>query len=673
MFKLTVLASLLAGALAAQAPASRPAGPPKFDLTAIDKSADPCQDFFQYACGSWIKNNPIPKEQSIWGRFNELADRNRDILHQILEASAKGGASRDATTQKIGDYYAACVDEKARASKGLTPIQAELDRIRNMKDKAALAGVVARLHVAGVNAMFQFSSGTDFKDSNTVIAQFDQGGLGLPDRDYYLKEDAKSVELRTKYVAHVRQMFELAGEKPDQAKADADAVMKLETALAKGSLDLVSRRDPEKQYHKVDKKELDKWGPSFHWADYFSAVGAPAFQSLNVAYPEFVQALDAQIKGTDLAVWKSYLTWQLLHSTAAFLPDSFVAENFKFYGTALTGKEEQRPLWKRCTDFTDQELGEALGRKYVEQTFGTQGKERMLKMVDALEKALGQDIEKLDWMTPATKKQAAIKLKAIANKIGYPEKWRDYSSLAIKPDDLMGNSLRASEFETRRVLGRIGKPVDRMEWEMTPPTVNAYYDPTMNNINFPAGILQPPFFYTDVDDAVNFGGIGMVIGHELTHGFDDQGRQFDADGNLKDWWTPKDAEEFQQRAACMADQYGGYSVAPGAYVNGKLTLGENTADNGGVRVALMALLNTIGDKKDKIDGYTPEQRFFLSFGQVWCENGREAALRMQVQTNEHSPARFRVNGVVVNMPEFQKAFSCKQGQPMAPAHACRVW
>ena len=673
MFKFTIVASLTLCALSAQPNASRASGPPQFDLTAMDKAVDPCVDFYHYACGTWLKNNPVPADQAMWGRFNELMDRNRDILHEILEQAAKPAAGRDAITQKIGDYYAACLDEKAIDAKGLAPLEPELARVRNLKDKAQIANEVARLHVIGVDALFQFSSGQDFKDSNAVIAQFDQGGLGLPDRDYYLKDDPKSVELRQKYVAHVARMMELAGEKPDQAKTSAAAIMQFETTLAKGSLDLVSRRDPAKVYHKIGKAELSSLSPAFHWNEYFAGTGAPAFDSINVSHLEFVKTINTVVEGTSLADWKTYLTWHMVHNMAPFLPAKFTEENFNFYGKTLNGTEAMRPRWKRCVDYTDQQLGEALGRKYVEKTFGAEGKARTLKMVDALEKALGEDIEKLDWMTPATKAQALVKLKAITNKIGYPDRWRDYSSVVIKPDDPVGNSFRADDFEFHRVLNKIGKPLDRQEWDMTPPTVNAYYDPQMNNINFPAGILQPPFFYNNVDDAVNFGGIGMVIGHELTHGFDDQGSQFDAHGNLKDWWTSKDSEEFHQREACIADEYGGFSVAPGAFVNGKLTLGETTSDNGGARIALMPLLNTIGNKTAKIDGYTPEQRFFLSFGQIWCENAREEALRTLVQTNEHSPPQFRVEGVVENMPEFQKAFSCKPGQPMAPVHACHVW
>ena len=673
MFRITLVASFFLCALSAQTPARQNSTPIQFDLTAIDRSADPCVDFYQYACGSWMKKNPIPPDQAEWGRFDELQQRNLEVLHQILEEAAKAAPGRDSVTQKIGDYYAACMDEKAIDSKGLAPLAPELARIRDLKEKSQLADEIARLHSHGIAALFGFNSGQDFKDSNSVIAQFDQGGLGLPDREYYLKDDAKSVELRQKYVAHMQRMFELAGEKPEQAAADAATVMKLETALAKGSLDLVSRRDPEKVYHKMTRQQLAALSPAFRWTEYFTAAAGPAFTSINVSYPDFVKAINAQIEAAPLADWKTYLTWHALHSEAHLLPTAFTQENFNFFGKTLSGTEEMRPRWKRCVQFTDGELGEALGRKYVDLTFGVEGEQRTLKMVDALEKALAEDIQKLTWMTEATKQQALVKLKAITNKIGYPDRWRDYSSVVIKPDDALGNSFRADDFEFHRVLNKIGKPLDRGEWDMTPPTVNAYYDPQMNNINFPAGILQPPFFYTTTDDAVNFGGIGMVIGHELTHGFDDQGRQFDAHGNLKDWWTKKDADEFQQRAACVADEYSRFSVAPGAYVNGKLTLGENTADNGGVRIALMALLNTIGDKKDKIDGYTPEQRLFLSFGQVWCTNAREEALRLLVQTNEHSPPQFRVNGVVRNLPEFREAFSCKPGQPMAPPNACRVW
>jgi len=646
----------------------------RFDLDALDRSANPCVDFYQYACGGWLKANPIPSDQARWGRFDELQERNRQTLHEILDDAAKPTPTRDAVTQKIGDYYAACMDEKAIDARGLAPVEPDLKRIRDMKDKGDLAAVVARLHRIGVDVMFQFGSGQDYKDSNEEIAQADQGGLGMPDRDYYLKDDAKSAELRDKYVAHVRRVLELLGEKPDQAKSDAAAMMRLETALAKGSLDLVSRRDPEKQYHRISVADFEALAPSFAWKQYYSAVGTPAFASINAVWPDFFKALDAEIRNTSLADWKAYLAWHLIHSEVRMLPSAFLNENFEYFGKTLTGAQEMRPRWKRCVDYTDAELGEALGQKFVERTFGKQGKERTLAMVQALERALGQDIEKLSWMSPATKQQAEIKLRAIANKIGYPDKWRDYSSVVIKRDDPLGNDNRADEFEFQRQLDKIGKPVDRSEWAMTPPTVNAYYDPQMNNINFPAGILQPPFYDNDMDDAVNFGGIGMVIGHELTHGFDDQGRQFDAKGDMKDWWTPQDAKEFKERTECLVNEYSKFTVAPGANVNGELTLGENTADNGGLRIALMALEEKLtGRQRPEIGGFTPEQRFFLAYGQIWCENEREEAARLNVQTNPHSPARFRVNGVVENMPEFQKTFSCKSGQPMAPVNSCHVW
>jgi putative endopeptidase len=671
--KLVLIVSICTSALFAQ---TAPPGKKSidFDVNNIDRTANPCTDFYQFACGNWIKNNPIPPDQSRWGRFTELDERNKDVLREILEEAAKPDPKRDGVTQKTGDFYGACMDVKTIDAKGLSPLKADLDRIRGMKDKAGIAAEFAHLQRDGVNVGFQFSSGQDFKDSTSVIAQLDQAGLGLPDRDYYFKDDPTSKETRYKYVAHVARIFELAGERPAQAKAYADAVMKLETALAKGSLDNVSMRDPEKVYHKMSRKDLGSLSPAFPWNQYFTGAGAPEFQSVNVSWPDFFKAFQAELQNTSLDDWKTYLIWHALHSAAPLLPTAFTEENFNFYGKTLTGATEMRPRWKRCVDLTDGDLGEALGKKYVDRTFGAEGKERTLKMVNALEKAVGEDIQALSWMTPATKQQAMVKLKAITNKIGYPDRWRDYSSVAIRPDDALGNDNRATEFEFQRQLNKIGKPVDRNEWSMTPPTVNAYYDPQMNNINFPAGILQPPFYDIKLDDAVNFGGIGMVIGHELTHGFDDQGRQFDAQGNLKDWWTPADAKEFQQRAACVADEYSSFPVAPGVYVNGKLTLGENTADNGGVRVALMALMNTIGSQaQTKIDGFTPQQRFFLSFGQVWCENARDEALRLQVQTNPHSPARFRVNGVLENMPEFQKAFSCQAGQKMVKANACHVW
>ncbi len=680
MLKLTAFACITLSLVSAQTASQRQAAAPastipdlRFDASLMDKSVDPCTDFYQYACGTWIKNNPIPPDQSRWGRFTQLEERNLAILREILEEAAKGGAQRDAIAQKIGDYFAACMDEAAIERKGLAPIQPELDRIRDLKDKSQLAAELAHLQRSGISALFEFGSGQDFKDSNAVIAQADQGGIGLPDRDYYLKDDAQMKTIREKYLAHVQRMFELAGTPPAGAKADADIVMRLETDLAKGSMDRVSRRDPEKVYHRMSKQELESLAPAFRWTEFFTTSGSPEFQQINVASPDFFKAANSALGSYSLDDWKTYLRWRVLHSEAPLLPARFLNENFEFYGKTLTGTKEMRPRWKRCVDFTDNQLGEALGQKFVEKTFGAAGKERTLKMVDAIEKAFGKNLQTLSWMTPATRREAEIKLKAITNKIGYPDKWRDYSSVAINRDDAVGNAMRADQFEFQRQLNKIGKPVDRQEWQMTPPTVNAYYDPQMNNINFPAGILQPPFFDNRADDAVNYGAIGMVIGHELTHGFDDQGRQFDAQGNLRDWWTPADAKAFNEKVACFEKEYAGFTPVDDIHLNGKLTLGENTADNGGLRLALMALEDSIGNNRKPIDGFTPEQRYFLSFSQIWCESQTPEILRLRAQTDPHSPGRFRVNGSVRNMPEFQKAFACKAGQPMVSANACRVW
>jgi putative endopeptidase len=669
MRPLKYLVPILLGLAAALAQAPPEQG---FDVNALDRSADPCGNFYQYACGSWMKKNPIPADQAVWGRFNELRDRNRTVLRGILEKVAVQDPTRGAVERKIGDFYASCMDQKAIDAKGFASIKPELERIAALPDKKALVEEIVRMHEMGANALFNLSSGQDFKDSTQVIAQADQGGLGLPDRDYYFKEDPKSAELRKQYVAHVAKMFELLGD--TAAAAKARTVMEIETGLAKGSLDVVARRDPANIYHKMTEQELTALTPAFGWPRYFAGVGTPPIAGLNVAVPEFFKQMQALLESRPLDEWKTYLTWQLVHAAAPLLSTPFVEARFEFYGHTLTGAKELQPRWKRCVDYTDGDLGEALGQKYVEATFGAGGKERMLKMVDALERALGEDIRQLDWMTPATKEKALEKLRAIANKIGYPDNWRDYSSVEIVRGDALGNDVRATVFEFKRQLAKIGKPVDRTEWAMTPPTVNAYYDPQMNNVNFPAGILQPPFFDNHIDDAVNFGAIGAAIGHELTHGFDDEGRQFDAQGNLRDWWTPPDARQFEQRAACLVDQYSNFTAVDDVKVNGKLTLGENTADNGGLRVSYMALMSVLAGKTpQEIDGLTPAQRFFLGWGQVWCQNATPQALRLQVSVNPHSPGRERVNGVVQNMPEFQQAFGCKAGQAMVRRPACRVW
>ena len=681
MRKLTPHARLALTLAAAVALTPLPAWPeaaakatPGFDPAALDRNVSPCEDFYQYACGGWMAANPIPADESAWGRFDELAERNRTKLREILEAAAPADAKRSPLEAQIGDYYASCMDEAAIEAKGIAPLKPELDRIAGLKSKDELPAVVGELHRIGANPFFGFGSEQDFKEASRVTAITDQGGLGLPDRDYYLKDDEKSVEQRKQYVEHVRRMFELLGESPERAKADADAVLKLETELAKVSLDQVSRRNPDNLYHKLTRQELEALTPRFSWTSYLKAIESPAFADINVTVPDFFKGMDALIAASDLETLRTYLRWNLVHDQADLLPKAFVDEDFAFYDKVLSGADELKPRWKRCIELTDAHLGEALGRIYAEQTFGAEGKARTGKMVAALEEALRDDIRALPWMTPETKKAAEGKLDAIANKVGYPDVWRDYSKLKIVRGDALGNAHRGTAFELARDLAKMGKPVDRGEWSMTPPTVNAYYNPLMNDINFPAGILQAPFFDKQMDDAVNFGAVGSVIGHEMTHGFDDFGRRFAANGNLTDWWKPEDAKEFEQRAQCIADQYAGYPAVDDVKLNGRLTLGENTADNGGVRIAYMALQDTLkGKKPGKIDGFTPEQRFFLGWGQIWCEQTRPEMARVLALTNPHSPGHYRVNGVVSNMPEFRQAFDCKAGQPMVREQACRVW
>jgi putative endopeptidase len=666
-------ALLTAALLAQNAPELKTT--PGFDLGAIDRKANPCDDFYQYACGTWLKNNPIPPDQSSWGRFSELDERNQMILRQILDKAAVANASRDADTQKIGDYYFSCMDETSINKKGLQPLQDELSRIRAIKNTRDLSMEVARLHRMAVDVIFNFSSGQDFKDSNAVIGQADQGGLGLPEKDYYFRADAKAVETRKEYVAHIARMMQLAGASAADAAKQADTVMRLETALAKVSLDVTNRRDPLQVYHKMKLAQFEALSDSFSWSLYFTTLQTPPLDSLNVAVPDFFKGQEQLLKTVSIADWNTYLTFHLIHSQAAILPTKFTEENFAFYGKYLTGAKEQKPRWKRCVRATDGDLGEALGKAYVDLTFGREGKQRTLDMVHHIEAAMAQDLNTLTWMTPATKKKAEEKLQAVTNKIGYPDKWRDYSTLKIVRGDALGNSIRANEFEVNRELQKIGKPVDRLEWGMTPPTVNAYYDPQMNNINFPAGILQPPFFDKQATDAINYGAIGAVIGHELTHGFDDQGRQFDPKGNLNDWWTAADAKAFDQKEQCLVNEYQSFELKGGVHMNGKLTLGENTADNGGLRLAWIALMNDLAGKTlPKLAGFDEAQQFFLGWGQIWCENDTPEIERLQAQTNPHAIDRFRVNGTVSNMPEFQKAFSCKEGLPMVrDGKACRTW
>jgi endothelin-converting enzyme/putative endopeptidase len=661
-------AALLAAAVALS-PAADAQSASGIDLKAMDTSVNPCQNFYQYACGTWRKNNPIPADQSRWARFNELAERNLAIERGILE---KAGNSQ------IGDYYAACMDEPAIERKGIQPITPLLKEIDALSSKQELAGEVIRLHDAGVRALFNFYVRPDQKKSDREIANVDQGGLGLPDRDYYLKTDPRSVELRKQYEEHVRAMFALLakaeGASGANAEQQAHAVMALETALAKASLDRVARRNPDNTYHKMTVGELALLTPDFAWKQYLAGVGIPPVESLNVAVPDFAKALNRTIADTGLADLKSYLRWHVLLADADLLPRAFEDENFRFYEHILRGTKEMPPRWKRCVRSTDHALGEALGREFVKVAFAGASKEKALQLVGQIENEMRKDIQSAGWMTAATKQQALAKLDAVANKIGYPDKWRDYSSVKIARDDFFGDAVRAREFEIRRNFAKIGKPVDKGEWGMTPPTVNAYYSPPMNNINFPAGILQPPFYNPNGSDAVNYGGIGAVIGHELTHGFDDQGRRFDGEGNLRDWWTPEDAKAFESRADCVVREYGNFSPVDGVKLNGKLTLGENAADNGGIRLAYMALMDSLaGHEPEKKDGFTPQQQFFLGYAQIWCENSTEASSRVRAATDPHSPGPFRANGVLQNMPEFREAFACKAGDPMVSEQPCRVW
>jgi putative endopeptidase len=675
---LLVLMSVVS--FAQTASSAKPSTKPAYgsSLDTIDKSVDPCVDFYQYACGTWIKNTEIPADQSRWGGFSEVRERNRGIEHEILEKAAAGGAGRDAVDQKIGDLYGSCMDEKVVNAKGIAPLQPELDRIAAVKDKGALIDEIAHVHLVGPNPLFNFYSNSDLHNADQVIAYIDQGGLSLPDRDYYLKDDnAKMKEMRQHLVEYVTQAFTLAGQTPQQAADSAQTVLRIETLLAKASMDRTSRRDPKNLDHKMSRDEAVALGPNFYLNRYFTAVGAPNFTQLNVPNPDFFKQVNGVLESESLDSLKTYVSWHVLNAASPWLSQPFVDANFKFQQN-LNGQKEIQARWKRCVSLTDRQLGEALGQRYVELTFGADARQRMLKMVDALEASLAADVTELSWMSDETKKQAKVKLDAIRNKIGYPDKYRDYSSVVIKRDDLLGNVARATEFESKRDIAKIDKPLDRKEWGMTPPTVNAYYNPSFNEIVFPAGILQPPFFDNKMDDGVNFGGIGLVIGHELTHGFDDQGRKFDPQGNLHDWWTEQDGKEFEKRASCVAEEYSNFVAVDDLKLNGRLTLGENTADNGGARIALAALERMIADDKtgkegQKIDGYTPEQRFFLGFGRVWCEKVRPEQSRVWVVTDPHSPGKYRVDGVVQNMPEFQKAWGCKAGQPMVAENACHVW
>jgi putative endopeptidase len=659
--------------LAVDAPAQLQSG---IDLTAIDKTADPCNDFYQYACGGWLKANPIPPEEATWGRFDVLLENNQKVLRSILDDSA-AHQQRSPLDQQVGAFYQSCSNEEVVERLAATPLQPELDRIAAIATRAQLLPEIARLHTLQVQVFFSFSAQSDPGHARQNIANLDQGGLGLPEKDFYFRSDSHSEEIRQKYIAHIAKMLELSGVEPSLSLKQAAEIMHIETALAKASLDITSRRDPKLLVHRTTLAELAALSPAFSFNDYFRDVQSPKFLTLNVAVPAFQRALNDLLANEPLPNLKHYLAWHYISASARLLPHAFVDENFEFYGRTLTGASQLRPRWKRCVSATDDELGEALGRLFVDRMHAQEGKARTLQIVLAIEEQMKRDIASITWMSPVTKKRAQEKLAEVTRKIGYPDHWRDYSSIRIDSADYFGNWYRANQFESRREIAKIGQPVDRNEWEMTPPTVDAYYNPTQNNINFPAGILQPPFYSNNAQDPVNYGAVGSVIGHELTHAFDDQGRQYDGDGNLRDWWTKSDRDRFTKLSDCFVNQYGGYSPVPGVELNGTLTLGENTADNGGLRLAYLALLDDLAKKSIPLsrpqDGYTQTQQLFLGFAQVWCENQRPEAARLQVETDPHSPARFRVDGTVSNMPEFGRAFSCQPTDKMMAANACRVW
>src|SRR3984957_5056653 len=650
---------------------------PGFDTTSLDKSVDPCNDFYKFACGKFAANHPIPADEPGVDQFYALENVNTQALNGILNKAAAGGAGRSPDEQKIGDYYKACMDTDAIDAKGLAPIEPLLNEIDAVKSKEQLAALMGKLQRISVNAFFGYSQQQDFKDASKQIAVVIQGGLGLPEKDYYLRTGAKDVELREQYVAHVAKMLELAGSSPEKAKTDAQAIMAFETSLAKASMGVTEMRDPEKTYHLQPIATFEATMPGMDFGAFQDAIHSPRGSEINNATPEFFPVLMKEIQATDLETLKAYMRYQVLTTSAGRLPKRFDAENFDFYGRKLEGQPVQSPRWKRCSNAVDGALGEALGKVYVEQYFAGDSKAKMVQMVGDIEAAMGRDIDQLDWMSAATKVRAKEKLHEVANKIGYPDKFRDYSKLEIKPDDALGNAMRADAFENDRELNKIGKPVDHSEWGMSPPTVNAYYNPSMNDINFPAGILQPSFYDPKQDDAVNYGHIGAVIGHELTHGFDDEGKKFDAKGNLSDWWTPEDTKKFVARTDCLVNEYGDFTAVDDVKVNGKLTLGENTADNGGLVLAYMAYLERAKkegvDLASKKDGFTSPQRFYIAYAQNWCENARPEAVRTQVLTDPHAPNHFRANGAIVNQPGFAAAFGCKKGSPMVPVKSCRVW
>jgi putative endopeptidase len=644
--------------------------PAPLDQSNRDLSVKPQDDFFMYANGGWIKRTQIPPEYSRWGSFNELIENNNDALHDIAEKAENTHVDPRLApeTQKVGDYYASGMDEKTIDALRIQPLDDEFKRIEAINGRSELLREIAHLHSSGVDVFFEFGSGQDAKDSTHEIAQAVQGGLGLPDRDYYTKTDAASKKLRDQYVEHVAKMLTLMGDSAATAADHGKKILALETKLAEASRTQVQLRDPQKNYNKMPVRQLQDLTPDWNWSEYFKDIDLLEPSNVNVHQPEFFKTADRVFKDTQLDDWKAYLRWHLINAAAQELSKDFVDEDFNFKERILRGTEKIKPRWKRVIASTDDAIGQALGKLYVAFYFPPEAKARALELVNNLKEALADRIKTLDWMDEPTKREALKKLAAMRVKIGYPDKWLDYSLLPIDRGPFVVNAMHAAKFETNRELNKIGKPVDPTDWGMTPPTVNAYYNPNMNEIVFPAGILQPPFFYAKADDAVNYGGIGAVIGHEMTHGFDDQGRQFDAAGNLRDWWSPESAAKFKERSQAIVKQFNEYQPLPGLHVNGELTQGENIADLGGIKLAYAALQKALDKNPEartkKIDGLTPEQRFFLSFAEIWRSKIRDEALKLRLNTDPHSPDKLRVNGPLSNLPEFAKAFNIPDGSSM---------
>ena len=648
----------------------------KIDPSTFDQSASACTDFYQHVNGGWLKANPIPPAFPSWGLGNILNEKNRELLRDVLETASKKPKAVDGSNeQKVGDYYSTCMDEARIESEGIKPLTPEFQRIANIKDQKSLQEVITHLHFIGINALFVDGSNQDFKNSAEVTAGVFQGGLGMPDRDYYTKADDKSKGFREQYLKHVAKMFELMGDDPAKAAAAATTVMTLETKLAEASLTRVEQRDPQKLYHRMTVAQLQELAPNFDWSAFFKGIGLKQKADVNVGSPEFFKVMNQQLTAVPMSDWQTYLRWHLINNTAASLSSPFVEEDFNFNRRILQGASENLPRWKRCVAATNTALGEALGQVYVKKAFPPSAKAQVLAMIGNLKAALRSDISTLSWMGEKTRQQALLKLDAIVDKIGYPEKWIDYSALNVDREIYVSNRLRATQFAEYRDLLKIGKPVDKFEWIIPPQTVNAGYNPQNNEIIFPAGILQPPLFDPNADDALNYGGMGAIIGHELTHGFDDQGRQFDAKGNLADWWTETDRKEFVQRSQCIIDQFSAYDVGQGVHMKGELVVGESIADLGGLNIAYAALQKSMEGKPrpPKIDGFTPEQRFFLAYAHNWATNMRPEYARFLVNQDPHPIPKFRANGPLSNMPQFAEAFQCKAGDPMVRATKCHIW